>query len=137
MFAQTVVAFLVIAAGGHLFVSEIEFFSAEVLDVPAALIALLLALFATGLPEKLNSVIWTSERKVTFSVSTITDGRSSSSRTLSKEGIRNPHESWLGACGDISSPVSNSRGWIWHITLSRSTHDSEDVRVCAGAVAVS
>ena len=46
---QTVFALLVIVAGAHLFVTEVEFFSTEVFDVPAALIALLLATLATEL----------------------------------------------------------------------------------------
>ncbi len=69
---QTVFALLVIIAGAHLFVTEVEFFSAEVLDVPAALIALLLAPLATELPEKFNSVIWVSEGKDTLAIGNIT-----------------------------------------------------------------
>ncbi len=69
---QTGVALLVIVAGAHLFVSEVEFFSAEVFDVPAALVALLLAPLATELPEKFNSVIWISEDKDTLAIGNIT-----------------------------------------------------------------
>ncbi|MGB9955643.1 hypothetical protein ACOZ4B_04530 [Haloferax prahovense] len=69
---QTVCALLVIIAGAHLFVTEVEFFSTEVLDVPAALIALLLAPLATELPEKFNSVIWVSEGKDTLAIGNIT-----------------------------------------------------------------
>ncbi len=42
------------------------------LDVPAALIALLLAPLATELPEKFNSVIWVSEEKDTLAIGTHT-----------------------------------------------------------------
>jgi cation:H+ antiporter len=69
---QTVFALLVIIAGAHLFVTEVEFFSTEVLDVPAALIALLLAPLATELPEKFNSIIWISEGKDTLAIGNIT-----------------------------------------------------------------
>jgi len=69
---QTVCGLLVIVAGAHLFVTEVEFFSTEVLDVPAALIALLLAPLATELPEKFNSVIWISESKDTLAIGNIT-----------------------------------------------------------------
>ena len=73
VFTQIAVALLVIVAGAHLFVSEIEFFSAGVLDALAALIALLLAPFATELPEKSDSVIWISEGKDTLVIGNITD----------------------------------------------------------------
>jgi cation:H+ antiporter len=69
---QTVFALLVIVAGAHLFVTEVEFFSTEVLDVPAASIALLLALLATELPEKFNSIIWISESKDILAIGNIT-----------------------------------------------------------------
>ena len=42
------------------------------LDVPAALIALLLAPLATELPEKSNSVIWINEGKDTLAIGNIT-----------------------------------------------------------------
>lgn len=69
---QTAVALLVIIAGAHLFVTEVEFFSAEVLNIPAAVIALLLAPLATELPEKFNSVLWISENKDTLAIGNIT-----------------------------------------------------------------
>ena len=69
---QTAFGLLVIVAGAHLFVTEVEFFSSEVLDVPAALVALLLAPLATELPEKFNSGIWISEGKDTLAVGNIT-----------------------------------------------------------------
>ena len=69
---QTAVALLVIIAGAHLFVTEVEFFSTDVLDVPVAVIALLLAPLATELPEKFNSVIWIAEGKDTLAIGNIT-----------------------------------------------------------------
>ncbi len=69
---QTAVALLVIIAGAHLFVTEVEFFSAEVLNIPAAVVALLLAPLATELPEKFNSVLWISESKDTLAIGNIT-----------------------------------------------------------------
>ena len=69
---QTGIALLVIIAGAHLFVTEVEFLSAEVLNVPAAVIALLLAPLATELPEKFNSVIWIGEGKDTLALGNIT-----------------------------------------------------------------
>lgn len=69
--AQTVSALLIIIAGAHLFVTEVQFF-AEALDVPAAIVALLLAPLATELPEKFNSVLWVSEGKDTLALGNIT-----------------------------------------------------------------
>ena len=69
--AQTVIALLVIIAGAHLFVTEVQFFAA-VLNVPTAMIALLLAPLATELPEKFNSIIWISENKDTLAMGNIT-----------------------------------------------------------------
>lgn len=70
--AQTAVALLVIIAGAHLFVTEVEFFSTEVLNVPSAVVALLLAPLATELPEKFNSVIWIAQDKDTLAIGNIT-----------------------------------------------------------------
>lgn len=69
---QASIALLVIVAGAHLFVTEVEFFSADVLNVPAAVIALLLAPLATELPGKFNSVIWIAEGKDTLAIGDIT-----------------------------------------------------------------
>lgn len=70
--AQTAVALLIIIAGAQLFVNEVEFISTEILDVPAAIISLLLAPLATELPEKFNSVLWIAEEKDTLAIGNIT-----------------------------------------------------------------
>lgn len=69
---QTLIALGIIIAGAHLFVTEVEFFSQEVLAIPAAVVALLLAPLATELPEKFNSVIWISQDKDTLAIGNIT-----------------------------------------------------------------
>jgi cation:H+ antiporter len=69
---QTLLALGLIIAGAHLFVTEVEYFSEEVLNMPAALISLLLAPLATELPEKFNSVIWISRDKDTLAIGNIT-----------------------------------------------------------------
>ncbi|WP_338727769.1 sodium:calcium antiporter [Haladaptatus sp. DJG-WS-42] len=69
---QTLIALGLIIGGAHLFVTEIEFFSAEVLTIPAAVVALLLAPLATELPEKFNSIIWISQDKDTLAIGNIT-----------------------------------------------------------------
>lgn len=58
---RTVLAFAVIIAGAHLFVTQVEVIPTDVLDVPAAVVALSLAPLATELPETFNSVIRVSE----------------------------------------------------------------------------
>jgi cation:H+ antiporter len=72
VFVQTVFALGVIIAGAHLFVTEVEYLSAEVLNVPGAIIALILAPLATELPEKFNSVIWIGQDKDTLAIGNIT-----------------------------------------------------------------
>lgn len=69
---QTAIALLIIIAGAHLFVTEVEYFSKEVLNVPSAVVALLLAPLATELPEKFNSVIWIAQNKDTLAIGNIT-----------------------------------------------------------------
>ncbi|MFB6111080.1 MAG: sodium:calcium antiporter [Halobacteriaceae archaeon] len=69
---QTLLALGIIIGGAHLFVGEVEFFSENVLDMPAAVISLLLAPLATELPEKFNSVIWISRDKDTLAIGNIT-----------------------------------------------------------------
>ncbi|MFB6220402.1 MAG: sodium:calcium antiporter [Halolamina sp.] len=69
---QSLFALGIIISGAHLFVAEVEFFSREVLNIPAAVVALLLAPLATELPEKFNSVIWISRDKDTLAIGNIT-----------------------------------------------------------------
>lgn len=69
---QTLFALGVIIGGAHLFVSEITWVSKEVLDVPVAIVALLIAPLATELPEKFNSVLWISRDKDTLAIGNIT-----------------------------------------------------------------
>jgi cation:H+ antiporter len=72
---QALFALGIIIGGAHLFVSEVEFFSREVLNVPAAVVALLLAPLATELPEKFNSVIWISRHKDTLAIGNISGAK--------------------------------------------------------------
>ena len=69
---QTVIALGIIIGGAHLFVSEVQWASQEVLGIPAAVVALLLAPLATELPEKFNSVLWISRDKDTLALGNIT-----------------------------------------------------------------
>ncbi|MFB6142842.1 MAG: sodium:calcium antiporter [Halorientalis sp.] len=69
---QTVVALAFIVAGAQLFVTEVRYVSVEVLHVPTAVLALLVAPLATELPEKLNSIIWISRDKDTLAIGNIT-----------------------------------------------------------------
>lgn len=69
---QTLFALGVIIGGAHLFVQEVQWASQEVLGVPAAVVALLLAPLATELPEKFNSVLWISRDKDTLALGNIT-----------------------------------------------------------------
>lgn len=69
---QTLVALGIIIGGAHLFVAEIEWVSKEVLNIPVAIVALLIAPLATELPEKFNSVLWISRDKDTLAIGNIT-----------------------------------------------------------------
>ncbi|MDX1745233.1 MAG: sodium:calcium antiporter [Halobacteriales archaeon] len=69
---QTLFALGVIIGGAHLFVQEVQWASQEVLGIPTAVVALLLAPLATELPEKFNSVIWISRDKDTLALGNIT-----------------------------------------------------------------
>jgi len=69
---QTLIALGIIIGGAHLFVTEVQWASNEVLGIPAAVVALLLAPLATELPEKFNSVLWISRDKDTLALGNIT-----------------------------------------------------------------
>jgi cation:H+ antiporter len=69
---QSLFALGLIVAGAHLFVGEVEFFAVEVIGMPTAVLALLLAPLATELPEKFNSVIWISRDKDTLAIGNMT-----------------------------------------------------------------
>lgn len=69
---QTLLALGIIITGAHLFVAEVSYFATEVINIPAAVLALLLAPLATELPEKFNSVIWISRDKDTLAIGNIT-----------------------------------------------------------------
>ena len=69
---QTLIALGIIIGGAHLFVQEVQWASTAVLDIPPAVVALLLAPLATELPEKFNSVIWISRDSDTLALGNIT-----------------------------------------------------------------
>ncbi|QLC33902.1 sodium:calcium antiporter [Halarchaeum sp. CBA1220] len=69
---QTLFALALIIGGAHLFVSEVQWLSKEVLGIPIAIVALLIAPLATELPEKFNSVLWISRDKDTLALGNIT-----------------------------------------------------------------
>jgi len=68
---QTVGALALIIAGAHMFVGQTTWVSEDILHMPAAVIALLIAPLATELPEKLNSIIWISRDKDTLALGNI------------------------------------------------------------------
>jgi cation:H+ antiporter len=70
--AQAALALGIIITGAHVFVGEVQWAAQEVLHVPAAVIALLLAPLATELPEKFNSIIWISRDSDTLALGNIT-----------------------------------------------------------------
>jgi cation:H+ antiporter len=69
---QTLIALGIIVGGAHLFVQEVQWAAQDVLGIPAAVVALLLAPLATELPEKFNSVLWISRDKDTLALGNIT-----------------------------------------------------------------
>ncbi|MFB6281549.1 MAG: sodium:calcium antiporter [Haloferacaceae archaeon] len=72
VFAQALFALGIIIGGAHLFVGEVEYFAVEVIGMPTAVLALLLAPLATELPEKFNSVIWIGRDKDTLAIGNMT-----------------------------------------------------------------
>jgi cation:H+ antiporter len=72
VFAQAAFALGIIVGGAHLFVGEVEYFAVEVIGMPTAVLALLLAPLATELPEKFNSVIWIGRDKDTLAIGNMT-----------------------------------------------------------------
>jgi len=68
---QTLGALGIIIGGAHMFVGQTTWVSEEILNMPAAVIALLIAPLATELPEKFNSVIWISRDKDTLALGNI------------------------------------------------------------------
>lgn len=68
---QVVGSLVVMALGAHFFVNSVEHIS-EVVGIPAGLISLVLALLATELPEKFNSVLWLRQDKDTLALGNIT-----------------------------------------------------------------
>ena len=72
VFLQTLLALTLIVAGAQLFVTEVRYFAVEVVHVPTAVLALLIAPLATELPEKFNSIIWISRDKDTLAIGNIT-----------------------------------------------------------------
>ncbi len=69
---QALFALGIIIVGAHLFIHAVEWLSTDVLNLPMAVIALLLAPLATELPEKFNSVIWISRGKDVLALGNIT-----------------------------------------------------------------
>ncbi|WP_049805648.1 sodium:calcium antiporter [Haladaptatus paucihalophilus] len=68
---QTLVALGLIIGGAQVFVSQTQWVSEEVLGIPTAIVALLIAPLATELPEKFNSIIWISRDKDTLALGNI------------------------------------------------------------------
>ncbi|MFB6081066.1 MAG: sodium:calcium antiporter [Haloferacaceae archaeon] len=69
---QTLIAFAIFVFGANMFVEQITWVSKEVLHVPVAVVALLIAPLATELPETFNSYIWIARDKDMLAVGNIT-----------------------------------------------------------------
>lgn len=69
--SQVILALGLIIGGAHLFVQEITVLS-FVWGVPAFILSLIIAPVATELPEKFNSIIWSSRGKDTLALGNIT-----------------------------------------------------------------
>lgn len=69
--AQIILALLGIVGGAKLFVSGITNL-ADVYQIPAFILSIIITPIATELPEKFNSVIWVSQRKDTLALGNIT-----------------------------------------------------------------
>ncbi|MCL2337924.1 MAG: sodium:calcium antiporter, partial [Firmicutes bacterium] len=83
---QVILAFAGIIGGAKLFVGGIEHLSAG-LGASPLLIALLVAPVATEMPEKLNSIIWLSQRKDTLAIGNITGAMVFQSSIIPAVGI--------------------------------------------------
>lgn len=70
VFAQTVMALLVIAFASHIFVSQIETIGVA-LHLPPHLVALVLSPVATELPETMNALIWVRQGKERLALANI------------------------------------------------------------------
>ncbi|HEY4485691.1 MAG TPA: sodium:calcium antiporter [Nitrospiria bacterium] len=68
---QVAVGFVMIIAGAHLFVDGVQHL-AQSLGVSPLILSLLITPIATELPEKLNSLIWISQRKDHLAIANIT-----------------------------------------------------------------
>ncbi|MFW6384712.1 MAG: sodium:calcium antiporter [Halodesulfurarchaeum sp.] len=69
---QVLFAFGVFVVGAQVFVSQVTWLSQEVLHIPVAVVALLLAPLATELPETFNSYFWIARDKDTLAIGNIT-----------------------------------------------------------------
>ncbi|GLQ45780.1 membrane protein [Dyella lipolytica] len=70
VFAQTLVALLVIAFASHIFVSQIETIGVA-MHLPPHLVALVLSPVATELPETMNALIWVRQGKERLALANI------------------------------------------------------------------
>lgn len=68
---QILLSLVLIITGAHLFVKVIEH-TAQLLQIPSLILALVIAPIATELPEKLNSIIWVGQKKDTLALGNIT-----------------------------------------------------------------
>ncbi len=68
---QTIGSLLLIIIGANLFVEQIREI-AEVVNIPALILALIIAPIATELPEKFNSMLWIRAGKDTYAIGNIT-----------------------------------------------------------------
>src|SRR3712207_756852 len=115
--AQALLALALIVLGAEVFVEAVGH-TAETIDLPAGLVALILAPLATELPEKLNSVVWVREGKDTLALGNITGAMVFQSTVPVMFGVL--FTSWeLGPLNLFSAALALvSRGLIY-LTLRR------------------
>lgn len=70
VFVQLAIGLLGIIAGAHFFIQGVERL-AHLWQIPALVLSIIITPIATELPEKLNSVIWTRQRKDTLALGNI------------------------------------------------------------------
>ncbi|MFZ5754179.1 MAG: sodium:calcium antiporter, partial [Bacillota bacterium] len=83
---QVAAALGLIVVGAKFFVGSVEFL-AEAFQIPAFILALIIAPVATELPEKFNSIIWVSQGKDTLALGNITGAMVFQSSVIPAIGI--------------------------------------------------
>jgi cation:H+ antiporter len=93
-------------------------YTAETIDLPAGLVALILAPLATEFPEKINSVLWVREGKDTLALGNITGAMVFQSTVPVMFGVL--FTSWeLGPLNFLSATLALASGGFVYVALRR------------------